>query len=70
MQLFFKRFLEFIKRPSFLAFVYFTILTCAMTYPAIFHMNELIGGGGGDGTYFIWLIRWYQKALFELGKNL
>jgi hypothetical protein len=66
MQLFFKRFLEFIKRPSFLAIVYFTILTCVMTYPVIFRMNELIGGGGGDGTYFIWLIRWYQKALFEL----
>jgi hypothetical protein len=66
MQLFWKRILEFIKRPSFLVLVYFTILTCVMTYPVIFHMNELIGGGGGDGTYFIWLVRWYQKALFEL----
>ena len=66
MQLFYKRILVFLKRPSFLALVYFTILTCVMTYPVIFHMNELIGGGGGDGTYFIWLVRWYQKALFEL----
>ncbi len=23
-------------------------------------------GGSGDGTYFIWLVAWYQKALFQL----
>ena len=25
-----------------------------------------MGSAGGDGTYFVWLVRWYQKALFEL----
>jgi hypothetical protein len=29
-------------------------------------MGDIVGGGGGDGTYFVWLVRWYQKALFEL----
>jgi len=66
MQSFLRWILKLVKKPSFLAFTYFTILTCVMTYPVIFRMNELIGGGGGDGTYYVWLIRWYQKALFEL----
>ncbi|HVM71728.1 MAG TPA: hypothetical protein VMT91_08215 [Anaerolineales bacterium] len=38
-----------------------------MTYPLILKMRtEAIGAGGGDGTYFIWLVAWYQKALFQL----
>lgn len=60
------KFLNFIRRPSFLAFVYFAFLTCVMTYPLVFRMGDIVGGGGGDGTYFVWLVRWYQKALFEL----
>ncbi len=58
--------LNIIRRPSFLAFVYFTFLTIVMTFPLILRMNQIIGDAGGDGTYFVWLIRWYQKALFEL----
>ena len=60
------KYLQFFKRPSFLAFVYFTLLTFVMTYPLIFKMNQIYGDPGGDGTYFVWLVRWYQKALFEL----
>jgi len=66
MRLFSGKLLRFIKRPSFLAFVYFTFLTFVMTFPLIFRMNQIIGNEGGDGTYFVWLVRWYQKALFEL----
>jgi hypothetical protein len=59
--------LKFIKHPSFLVFLYFVIMTIVMTYPLILRMGVAApGGGGGDGIYFIWLIRWYQKALFEL----
>ncbi|MDO9349300.1 MAG: hypothetical protein Q7T47_08435, partial [Anaerolineales bacterium] len=49
-----------------MAFVYFACLTGVMTYPLVFRMGEIIGNAGGDGTYFVWLVRWYQKALFEL----
>ena len=67
MRRFFASILKFLKRPSFLAFVYFALLTLVMTYPLVLKMGTAaIGGGGGDGTYFIWLVRWYQKALFEL----
>jgi hypothetical protein len=66
-KLFSKELLKFIQQPSFLAFVYFVIATIVMTYPLVLKMGTAaIGGGGGDGTYFIWLVRWYQKALFEL----
>ena len=66
MKWFLQRLLSWVKRPSFLAFLYFALMTCVMTYPVIFRMNELIGGGGGDGTYFVWLVDWYQKAIFKL----
>lgn len=65
-QLFTLKVLQFIRRPSFLAFVFFTFLTIVMTFPLILRMNQIMGDAGGDGTYFVWLIRWYQKALFEL----
>ena len=63
---FFNTFLKFLTRPSFLAFIYFVILTGLMTYPLVLKMQSVIGGSGGDGTYFVWLVRWYQKAIFEL----
>lgn len=65
-RLFSVKLLKFIGRPSFLAFVYFTFLTFVMTFPLVFRMNQIMGDAGGDGTYFVWLVRWYQKALFEL----
>jgi hypothetical protein len=67
MQTFSKKFLRFIQQPAFLAFVYFIGISIVMTYPMIMKMRtEAIGAGGGDGTYFIWLVAWYQKALFQL----
>jgi hypothetical protein len=61
-----QRLWKFARQPPFLALVYFGVMTLIMTYPLVFHMREVVGGAGGDGTYFIWLVRWYQKALFEL----
>ena len=67
MQTFSKKLLRFIQAPDFLAFVYFVGMSIIMTYPLIMKMRtEARGGGGGDGTYFIWLVAWYQKALFQL----
>lgn len=45
---------------------YFSLLTLAYTYPLIFHMADSVVGHIGDNAYFIWLIGWYQKALFTL----
>jgi hypothetical protein len=66
LRLFVGNLLKFIRKPSFLAFVFFLFLTFGMTFPLIFRMNQIIGSASGDGTYFVWLVRWYQKALFEL----
>jgi hypothetical protein len=67
MQTFSKKLLRFIQAPAFLAFVYFVGMSIVMTYPLIMKMRtEALGGGGGDGTYFIWLVAWYQKAIFQL----
>jgi hypothetical protein len=67
MRPFSKKLLLFIRHPSFLAFVFFAAMSIVMTYPLITRMGTAaLGGGGGDGTYFIWLVGWYQKALFQL----
>jgi hypothetical protein len=58
--------MKFIRRPSFLAFVYFIVMSIIMTYPLITKMGSAAPGFGGDGSYFIWLVGWYQKALFQL----
>jgi len=61
-----KKFLSLIQKPSFLAFVYFAVLSIIMTYPLVARMGSAAAGAGGDGSYFIWLVGWYQKALFQL----
>jgi hypothetical protein len=67
MQSFTKNPLRFLSHPSFLAFSYFVVMSVVMTYPLVARMGTAaLGGGGGDGTFFIWLVGWYQKALFQL----
>jgi hypothetical protein len=41
-------------------------MSIIMTYPLIANMGSSAAGVGGDGSYFIWLVGWYQKALFQL----
>jgi hypothetical protein len=38
-----------------------------MTWPLALRMRHSVVGEIGDNIYFIFLIRWYQKAWFELG---
>ena len=69
MRSFSRKLLGFVRRPSLLAFVYFVILSIIMTYPLVARMGSAAAGVGGDGSYFIWLVGWYQKALFQLKIN-
>ena len=48
-------------------FLYFTLLSVVMTWPLVLRMRDSIVGEIGDNIYFIFLIRWYQRAWFELG---
>lgn len=64
------KFLSFVRRYSGLwVLLYFVILTLVFTYPLIFRMRDQVVGQIGDNIYFIWLIRWYQKALLVLKIN-
>lgn len=49
--------------------LYFTALTILMTWPLVLRMKGEIVGQIGDNIYFIWMIGWIKKALFELGVN-
>ncbi|HEX9019217.1 MAG TPA: hypothetical protein VF806_08515 [Anaerolineaceae bacterium] len=49
------------------ALLFFAVLTIAMTWPLVLRMGNAVAGEIGDNIYFIFLIRWYQKAWFELG---
>ena len=56
-----------LQKPEFLAFVFFVFMTIIMTYPLILRMGNSVIGDISDNIYFVWLVRWYQKAIFELG---
>ena len=48
-----------------LAVLFFLLITIFMTLPLVFRFTDLAAGGYGDGVYFIWLICWYQRVIFE-----
>ncbi len=54
------------RHAAWWAGLYFTGLTVFFTYPLIWRMHDEVVGQIGDNIYFIWLIRWYQQALFVL----
>jgi hypothetical protein len=46
--------------------LFYSALSLLMTWPLALHMRDSVLGEIGDNIYFIFLIRWYQKAWFEL----
>jgi hypothetical protein len=49
--------------------LYFIVLTVLMTWPLVLRMKSEVVGQIGDNIYFVWMIGWMKKALFELGVN-
>lgn len=49
--------------------VYFLLTTAVFTWPLLLRMRNSIVGDYGDNLYFIWLIGWFQKALFTLHQS-
>ena len=49
--------------------LYFSALTVVMTWPLATRMRESMVGEVGDNIYFVWMIGWLKKALFELRVN-
>lgn len=55
---------------SWLAVVlYFVGLTVLMTWPLVLHFSDALTGRIGDNIYFVWMIGWFKKALFDLHAN-
>jgi len=48
---------------------FFSVLTIGYTFPLVLRMSDSVVWDIGDNIYFIWLIGWYQKAIFQLGIN-
>ncbi len=48
---------------------YFVALAFVVTYPLITHLATRMIGQVGDNIYFVWLIGWFQKAIFVLHVN-
>lgn len=44
----------------------FALMTAAMTWPLATRLDEAVIGWPGDNYLYIWMIGWFQKALFEL----
>jgi len=51
------------------AILYFLIMTIIITWPFASYMGHSVVGSIGDNIYFVWLIKWFQKALFELHQS-
>ena len=56
------------RQIGLLAAVFF-LLTVAFTWPLIKEMGRAVVGQYGDNLYFIWLIGWTEKAIFELHQS-
>ncbi len=49
-----------------LVIVYFAVMTVMMTWPLAEKMGGYLMGQIGDNIYFVWLIDWFKRAIFEL----
>jgi hypothetical protein len=47
--------------------LYFSLFSLVMTWPLALRLRDAVVGQIGDNIYFVFLIRWYQQAWFELG---
>ncbi|MHC1783401.1 MAG: hypothetical protein AB9891_11730 [Anaerolineaceae bacterium] len=65
-----KIFLSLLKRYTLLwVCLYFVALTLVMTWPLALRMGSTMVGQIGDNIYFVWMIGWFKKALFDLHVN-
>ena len=55
------------KLSTLWAFLFYCLCAVGFTWPLTLHLKTHIIGGMGDNIYFVWLVRWYQKAFLEGG---
>ncbi len=49
--------------------LYFGVMAAALTWPLVLRMGNQMVGQMGDNIYFVWMIGWMKKALFDLHAN-
>ena len=59
----------FRKRTLFFIILWFVLLSVIFTWPLVTHLTHEIAGDIGDNIYFIWMIGWVKKALFQIHAN-
>jgi hypothetical protein len=57
------------KLFPYLSAGYFVLMTLGMTWPLVTRMDHQLVGQVGDNIYFVWMIGWFQKSLFDLHVN-
>jgi hypothetical protein len=62
------RYLNMLRKYQHLiwATLYFVVMSLIITWPLAKYMSHSVVGSVGDNIYFVWLIKWFQKALIEL----
>ncbi len=56
-------------RPTLAAVCLFLLLTVVFTWPVVRQLDTKIAGEPGDSLYFVWLIEWCERAVFELHQS-
>jgi hypothetical protein len=46
--------------------LFFVAMTIIMTWPLVLHMADSVVGQIGDNVYFVWMLAWFKRAIFEL----
>ena len=59
----------FSRKATLWAVLFYGVLAVVMTWPLAARMGGEMVGEIGDNIYFVWMIGWIKKALFELGVN-
>ena len=56
-----RRWLAILGPPAF-----FVVLTIVMTWPLVLHAGDSVVGRIGDNIYFVWMMAWFKKTIFDL----
>jgi len=56
-------------KPTLVAAAFFIMLSVVFTRPVASELDAKIAGQPGDNLYFVWLIDWYERAIFDLHRS-
>lgn len=49
--------------------VFFTVASIIMTWPLILNLSHAVAGELGDNVQYVWLIGWFEEAIFRLNQS-